>query len=211
MERLRIRIATDLHDDIGSSLSQIAILSEVARRKIENAGLETAGPLSDIAAVSGELVDSMSDIVWTINPKHDHLSNLEHRMRRFATDVLTGIGLEFRTTATQPDLRIGTDIRRQVFLIFKEAVNNVARHSGASLAEVEFSVAQEHLVLEIKDNGTGFDPSAGCEGNGLISIRKRASDLGGTAIFESQPDRGTILTLRVPLTYQCWWGRKSRK
>src|SRR5262249_26540398 len=96
VERLRIRIATDLHDDIGSGLSQIAILSEVARRKIENADLEAAGPLSDIAAVSGELVDSMSDIVWTINPKHDHLSNLEHRMRRFATDVLTarGIGLE---------------------------------------------------------------------------------------------------------------------
>jgi signal transduction histidine kinase len=76
---------------------------------------------------------------------------LEYRMRRFATDVLTagGIGLEFRATAAQSDLRIGSDIRRQVFLIFKEAVNNIARHSGASLATVEFSVAQEHLVLQV--------------------------------------------------------------
>jgi signal transduction histidine kinase len=155
----------------------------------------------------------MSDIVWAINPKHDHLSNLEHRMRRFATDVLTArsIGLEFRATGTQPDLRIGADIQRQVFLIFKEAVNNIARHSGASLATVDFGVTQEHLILQIMDNGTGFDPAAGCDGNGLVNIRKRAADLGGTALFESFSDRGTTLTLRVPFTYQCWWGRKSGK
>jgi streptogramin lyase/two-component sensor histidine kinase len=210
MERLRIRIATDLHDDIGSSLSQIAILSEVARRKIENADMHAAGQLSDIAAVSGELVDAMSDIVWAINPKHDHLSNLEHRMRRFATDVLTArsIGLEFQTSATQPDLRIGAGIRRQVFLIFKEAVNNIARHSSASVATVEFGLVQEHLVLQLKDNGTGFDPARSAEGNGLANIRKRASDLGGTAVFESLSDRGTTLTLRVPLTYQRWGGRR---
>jgi ligand-binding sensor domain-containing protein/signal transduction histidine kinase len=213
VERMRTRIATDLHDDIGSSLSQIAILSEVARRKIKNVDAQAAEPLSDIATVSGELVDAMSDIVWSINPKHDHLSNLEHRMRRFATDVLTarGIGLEFRTTATQAGLRIGTDIRRQVFLIFKEAVNNIARHSGASQATVEFSVAKEHLVLQVKDNGTGFDPTTGCNGNGLVNMRKRAADLGGTAVFESFSDRGTTLTLRVPFTYQYWWGRKSGK
>jgi ligand-binding sensor domain-containing protein/signal transduction histidine kinase len=213
VERLRIRIATDLHDDIGSSLSQIAILSEVARRKVENADLQAAGPLSDIATVSGELVDAMSDIVWAINPKHDHLSNLEHRMRRFATDVLTArnIGLEFRATAAQPDLRVGAYIRRQVFLIFKEAVNNIARHSRASLATVEFSVTQAHLVLQVTDDGIGFDPVAGCEGNGLVNMRKRASDLGGTAVFESLSDHGTTLTLRVPFTYQHWWGRKSGK
>jgi signal transduction histidine kinase/ligand-binding sensor domain-containing protein len=213
VERLRTRIATDLHDDIGSSLSQIAILSELARRKIENADLQAAGPLSDIAAVSGELVDAMSDIVWSINPKHDHVSNLEHRMRRFAADVLTArsIGLEFRATATQPDLRIGADIRRQIFLIFKEAVNNIARHSRASLAIVEFSVAQEHLVLQVTDNGTGFDPAGVAEGNGLFNIRKRASDLGGTVVFESLSNRGTTLTLRVPFTYKYWWGRKVGK
>jgi ligand-binding sensor domain-containing protein/signal transduction histidine kinase len=213
VERVRIRIATDLHDDIGSSLSQIAILSEVARQKIENADSQAVGPLSDIAMVSGELVDAMSDIVWSINPKHDHFSDLEHRMRRFATDVLTAcsIGLEFRVTVTQQDLRIGTDIRRQVFLIFKEAVNNIARHSGATLATVEFSVAQEHLVLQVTDNGTGFDAADGGDGNGLVNMRKRASDLGGTAVFKSLSGRGTNIALRVPLTYQHWWGQRIRK
>ena len=211
VERIRVRIATDLHDDIGSSLSQIAILSEVARRKIENADAQAAGPLSDIAAVSGELVDAMSDIVWSINPKHDHLSNLEYRMRRFATDVLTAcnIDLEFRVTAAQPDLRIGADTRRQIFLIFKEAVNNIARHSGASLAAVEFSVVQEHLVLQLTDNGTGFDSAAGCDGNGLFNMRKRASELRGTVVFESFLDHGTTLILRVPLTYQHWGVHKA--
>jgi ligand-binding sensor domain-containing protein len=211
IERMRARIATDLHDDIGSSLSQIAILSEVARRKIENTDARAAGPLTDIVTVSGELVDAMSDIVWSINPKHDHLSNLEYRMRRFATDVLTAckIDLEFRGTTTQPDLRVGADIRRQVFLIFKEAVNNIARHSGASLATAEFRVVQEHLVLQLTDDGTGFDSTAGWNGNGLFNMRKRALELGGTLVIESIPNHGTTLTLRVPLTYQHWWVRKA--
>ena len=213
VERIRTRIATDLHDDIGSSLSQIAILSEVARRSIENSEASASGPLSDITAVSGELVDSMSDIVWTINPKHDNLSNLEHRMRRFATDVLTArnIDLDFRTMGTQPDLRIGAELRRQVFLISKEAVNNIVRHSGASLTVMEFGVAEEHLVLRVTDDGIGFDPSVCVEGNGLVNIRKRALDLGGTAVFESLSNRGATLTLRVPLTYQRWGGRRIRK
>jgi len=213
VERVRTRIATDLHDDIGSSLSQIAILSEVAQRKIENGDTPGVRPLSEIATVSGELVDSMSDIVWAINPKHDHLSNLEHRMRRFATDVLSArnIDLEFRETAMQPDLRLGGEIRRQIFLIFKEAISNIARHSGASLAVVEFGVMQECLVLRVTDNGTGFDPAAGSDGNGLANMRKRASDLGGAATFESQSDRGTTITLRVPLTYQHWWGQRIRE
>jgi ligand-binding sensor domain-containing protein/signal transduction histidine kinase len=212
IERMRTRIATDLHDDIGSSLSQIAILSEVARRESEDAIPRAAKPLSEIAVVSGELVDALSDIVWAINPKHDHLSNLEHRMRRFATDVLTArnINLEFQATGIQPDLRIGADVRRQLFLIFKEAVNNIARHSGASLAEVEVSVAQEQLVLQVTDNGIGFDPGVNADGNGLANMRKRASDLGGTAVFKSLADQGTTFTLRMPLTYHCWWGRKSR-
>ncbi len=140
VERIRTRIATDLHDDIGSSLSQIAILSELAQRKLEGADPHAAGPLADIATVARELVDGMSDIVWAINPKHDHLSNLTRRMRRFAGDVLEArnIALEFRGLDTQPDLRVGADFRRQVFLIFKEAINNIVRHSDSTRAEVEF-------------------------------------------------------------------------
>ena len=217
VERIRVRIATDLHDDVGASLSQIAILSEVARRRIENADVQAASPLSEIAAVSSELVDAMSDIVWAINPKHDHLGNLEYRLRRFANDVLgaRNLNVEFRATAADPDLRIDADLRRQVLLIFKEAVNNIARHSGADQATVEFTVAQDSLLLRVVDNGKGFDPAAAADGNGLANIRKRASDLSAAVELESVLNQGTTLTLRVPLVHPYWgmgnpyriWGR----
>jgi signal transduction histidine kinase/streptogramin lyase len=213
VERVRTRIAADLHDDIGASLSQIAVLSEMARRTIKGADSRAVGPLAEIASMCGELVDAMSDIVWAINPKHDRLSNLEHRMRRFAGDVLSarGIDLEFQAGIGQDDLRVGADLRRQVFLIFKEAVNNIARHSGCSRARVEFKVVEDDLVLQVTDRGKGFDLSARAEGNGLMNIQKRTADLGGTVMFESAPSQGTTLRLRIPLAHQYWWGRARRR
>jgi signal transduction histidine kinase len=130
-------------------------------------------------------------------------------MRRFASDVMgaRNIDFEFRAPAACQDLRIGADVRRQVFLIFKEAVNNIARHSGSACAEVEFDVVADNLVLRLADNGKGFDPGACAAGNGLINIRKRVSELGGTVVLESALNHGTSLTLRVPLAHQNWWGR----
>jgi len=213
VERMRNRIAADLHDDIGASLSQIAIISEVARCRINGIDPRAAGPLSEISSMSSELVDAMSDIVWAINPKHDRLSNLEHRMRRFASDVLSarGIELDFQAGAGHDELRVGTDLRRQVFLIFKETVNNVARHSGCTRAEVEFKVVEDDLFLRVTDNGKGFYPFARAEGNGLLNIRKRAADLHGTVMLESAPNQGTTLKLHLPLPHQYWWGRNRRQ
>jgi signal transduction histidine kinase/ligand-binding sensor domain-containing protein len=205
---MRARIATDLHDDIGSTLTQIAIVSEVARRKAEGTCEQAAGPLSDIAAMSSELVDAMGDIVWAINPKHDHLSNLEHRMRRFAGDILSArnVDLEFCVPPEYEDFRISADIRRQVFLIFKEAVNNIVRHSYSTRAAVEFAVIEDDLTLRLSDNGRGFTPSA-VSGNGLVNMQKRAADLGGIVALESTPGKGTSLMLRIPLGPQKWWGK----
>jgi signal transduction histidine kinase len=198
LERVRTRIATDLHDDIGSSLSQIAILSEVAR-------LETGprpGLLSEIAAMSRELVDSMSDIVWTIKPENDHLSNLIFRMRRFATDVLGGsnIALHFHSSVEDGHLRTHTEMRREVYLIFKEAISNIARHSGAHRAAIELEVVKEDLILRIADNGYGFDPVSSNGGNGLRHMTKRAAGLGGRIEIRSSPGEGTTITLTVPVT-----------
>ncbi|HKF43973.1 MAG TPA: two-component regulator propeller domain-containing protein, partial [Thermoanaerobaculia bacterium] len=143
MANLRTRIATDLHDDIGAGLSQIAILSEVAQRPPETSGALATPPLSDIAGISRELVDSMSDIVWAINPEHDRMGNLVHRMRRFATDVLggQGIAMKFVSSVADEDLRIGADVRRQIYLIFKESIHNVVRHSRARNVEVSLDGA----------------------------------------------------------------------
>jgi ligand-binding sensor domain-containing protein/two-component sensor histidine kinase len=200
LERVRTRIASDLHDDIGSGLSRIAILSEVARHQV-NAEAPIGEPLAVIATASRDLVDSMSDIVWAINPNKDHLSDLVQRMRRFASDLFTARQIEFRFHAPGEDhaLKIGADVRRQVFLIFKEAVNNIARHSACTEAEIELRIEGGWIALRLADNGPGFDPAQLNEGQGLASMRGRAQGLGGELQINSNNGSGTTVLLRVPL------------
>jgi signal transduction histidine kinase len=200
LERIRTRIATDLHDDIGSSLSQVAILSEVVRRRIGESDPEINGPLSRIGVISRELVDSMSDIVWAINPAKDKLYFLAQRMREFASDVFMarGIQFDFRASNREYELVIGAEVRRQVFLIFKECVHNVIRHANCTHVEIEVRVGGGGLVVEVRDNGMGFEPLDATDGHGLASMRDRARQLEGT-IDVAADDGGTAVTLDVPL------------
>lgn len=202
LERVRKRIATDLHDDVGSSLTRISLLSEVVRRQVDHANPSVAAPLSSIAGLSRELVDSMSDIVWAINPTKDHLSDLSQRMRHFVSDVCTArqIDFKFRTPPADCDIAVGANIRREVFLLFKEAVNNMVRHSGCSEADLEFRLTDAGLVLRIRDNGRGFAVDAASDGHGLRSMRERTAGLGGHMEVESGPGAGSTLTFTIPLT-----------
>ena len=204
VERVRTRIASDLHDDIGSSLSQIAVLSEVLRTQASQKEKEFAKPLAQIARVSREAVDSMSDIVWAINPQRDHLHDLTRRMRRFASEIFPASGIEFSLMVPGPenDVRLGADIRRQVFMIFKEGVNNIVRHSQCSLANVELKIADHSLTLCLNDDGKGFDPNGVNEGNGLVSLRRRAKNLGGELEISSENGDGSTLTLTIPLSHR---------
>lgn len=208
LERVRTRIATDLHDDIGSCLTQIVVLSEVTRQRVSDDNKSLAEPLTKITQVSNELVEAMSDIVWAINPKKDHLSDLVQRMRRFASDIFASCEIRFnlRTPATDGQLQLGANVRRELFLIFKESVNNIAKHSGCTEAQVEFYPEADSLVLKLTDNGKGFDVATVSEhtrsskgGNGLISMRRRAQELGGSFEITSVSGQGTSTTLRVPL------------
>jgi signal transduction histidine kinase len=198
LERVRTRIATDLHDDIGSSLSQIAILSELANRQVGPSQPELSEPLNDIAGISRDLVDSMSEIVWAIDPERDHIDDLIHRMRRFASDVFSacGVRLEFHAPEAEQDWQMGADLRRQVFLIFKEAVHNVLRHSGATEVSIDLQVEHASLILKIADNGKGFDCIRDYDGHGLGSMRDRAQAVGGDVSIQSGVS-GTTVTLRV--------------
>src|SRR5262249_9047878 len=172
LERVRLRIAVDLHDDIGASLSQIAVLSEVARRR---AAGDIDQPLARIAATSREGGDAMSDIVWAINPQRDSLDDLTHRARRFANDVLAarGIRVSFVAPGDGAVRRVGLDLRRQLFLVFKEAVNNIARHADCTEASIEWRVDGSRFVLAVRDNGRGFDPAAAARGHALDSMNTR--------------------------------------
>jgi signal transduction histidine kinase/ligand-binding sensor domain-containing protein len=201
LEHVRRRIAADLHDDIGSNLTRISLLSEVAQRKIDGAQIPVKEQLSSIGKLSRELVDSMSEIVWAINPKRDHLSDLSQRMRHFASDLLSARQIEFRFPAGQlgPDLAVGANVRREFFLIFKEGVNNIVRHSACTEVEIRFLVEQDNLVLTLNDNGRGFDTNTSGSGHGLASMRGRIQSLGGTLEINSTPGQGTMLKCSIPL------------
>jgi len=204
LERVRTRIATDLHDDIGSSLTQIAIMSEVARK--QGGEHSAADPLGHIADLSRELVDSMSDIVWAINPKRDQLGDLAQRMRRFVSDVLEAADIEvvFRAPQHWKDMSLSADVRREVFLIFKESVNNIARHAECHQVEVVVDLRGNQLLVELRDDGRGFQTEQDDgHGHGLASMRERARRLGGALEVRSEPGHGTTVTLTVPL------GRKT--
>jgi signal transduction histidine kinase len=199
IERVRTRIATDLHDDIGSSLSQIAILSEVAHQR--TAGGIAGEPIERIGALSRELLDSIGDIVWAIQPHKDHLSDLKQRMHRFAADVLSARNVEIHWSAgdASRDFELNAELRRQVYLIFKESINNIARHSQATEAHIALLVVDRHLALEVTDNGCGIEPGTRRNGNGLESMKLRAARLGGELQFRSAAGQGTTILLRAPL------------
>jgi signal transduction histidine kinase/ligand-binding sensor domain-containing protein len=200
LEKVRTRIASDLHDDIGSSLSQIAILSEVAARDL-GAEAPTRDLLARIAAASRDTAASMGDIVWAINAGRDTLGDLVHRMRRVASDVFTArdIAFTFQAEVPREDAPLGADRRRQVFLLFKEAVHNAARHSGATRAEAAVTAEGGTLRVRLTDDGRGFDPGSAYDGHGLHSMHSRAQALGGDLRIDSAPGRGTTVTLTVPL------------
>jgi signal transduction histidine kinase len=213
MANMRTRIATDLHDDIGANLTRIALLSQVATRTSiavrllsgsSQGVLDIAaegGPLASIARIARESVSSMSDIVWAINPARETLLDLTRRMRQHADEIFTlrNIELRFDAPEARPDLRLGVDVRRDVLLIFKESVNNAARHAGCTRVEIDFRVERSRLLLRVADNGAGFDTSLESEGQGLMSMKRRARRLKGTLDLRSANGLGTTVTLTIPL------------
>jgi signal transduction histidine kinase len=168
-----------------------------------------AQPLQIISNVSNELVGTMSDIVWAINPQRDHLRDLTQRMRRFASDVLPakGIAFGFDAPPTESDLPLGTNLRREVFLIFKESLNNIVKHSNATRADIELNFSVEHLTLKIADNGSGFESEKNTRalfandrgGNGIFSMKRRAREMNGELEITSEVGKGAVVVLRLPL------------
>jgi len=202
VERLRTRIASDLHDDIGASLSRIAILSEVA--KVEAAAAPVRY-LEEIGEEARGLVDSMSDIVWAINPRADTLSSLVARLRKFAGGALEPLDvvLDFEVPPEAASVALAPEQRQHLFALLKEAVANIARHAGARRARLRLSLGRDRLVAEVADDGRGFSTLATEEaeeqGNGLRNMRRRAVALGGELHIESRPGEGTRLRLDMPL------------
>jgi len=197
IERVRMRIASDLHDGVGAGLSEIALMGEVWAR----AGSDGDGTAGTIAATSRRLVDSMSDIVWAINPEKDRVFSLSQRMRQHATAVLrnAGVTLRFQSIEEMHDRALDGGARRELLLAFQEMVNNAVKHAACSTVDVRMEVVGSSLLLQFEDDGRGFRMEEAEEGTGLSSLRRRAAQLGGVCEIRSRPGSGTRIALRVPL------------
>lgn len=213
LERVRTRIAADLHDDLGAGLSRVAILSEVVKRQVDvngggNPGGVAAAPLlTEIADSARGLLAATREIVWAIDPQRASLDNLAAQIRQFASDLLESqaIRWEFRVPEEMDRVKLDPEQRRQLLLIFKEALHNIERHSGCTTVSLSIALSHGCLAAEIRDDGRGFvvpavpsSPTNG-RGNGLANMRRRAAQLGGQLQVRAAPGQGTRLELTVPL------------
>jgi ligand-binding sensor domain-containing protein/signal transduction histidine kinase len=203
LQRIRQRVATDLHDDLGSSLSRISILTEVAKARVEQNDGEHL--LSEIGETARGLVDALSDSIWSIDPRRDDLQSLLSRARHFAAGLFDaqGVALDITATPAAASYRLDPQRRREIYLILKEALNNAAKHAGARRVAVIASLDGRSLRIDVSDDGKGFAPCEATEredgGRGMASMSERARRAGGALTVVSENGSGTRLSVAVPL------------
>lgn len=198
LERLRLRIANDLHDDVGSNLSAIAMVSRTLHHAPElSAG--TKRKLTEIYDTAILTSEGMRDLVWLIKPENDTLDDLFLRMKDTASTLLGEISFDFHDPDVPESKTIGIDFKRSVFLAFKEIITNVAKHSQASTVHILISLRDGLFEMVVRDNGKGFDTKTHKRGNGLQSLRKRAEHVGGSCTVTSESGRGTTVTFSATI------------
>lgn len=196
LERERARISQDMHDEVGATLTEIAILSELAKKMPE----EAQKHVQQISERSAEVIDSIGEIVWALNPKNDTLDNLIAYVRRYAVKYLSlaGINCKFVSPDDIPSMDLPTEVRRNLFLVIKEALHNIVKHSEATEVSVRVICIQDRLAISIVDNGRGFVMDERlASGNGLENMKKRIADIGGVYNIESASKKGTRVSIEV--------------
>lgn len=200
LEEMRNHIASDLHDDVGASLSNINILNELTRRNADNPA-KVNEYLSKASDDIRQVSEGISDIVWNINPRYDNLEHLFIRMKRYAADIMDAKNINYRIEFPEQvsDIKLEMDKRRDLYLLFKEAVNNLAKYSKARLAHIQLSISNNQLLLLVEDDGIGFNREQVIAGNGLENMQQRAGLLKGKLNISSKFNEGTRLKLEMPL------------
>ncbi|NTS41392.1 hypothetical protein HRG84_10795 [Flavisolibacter sp. BT320] len=201
MEKMRNHIAKDLHDDIGSTLSSINIMSRVLLQQAKNGVTDVAG-LQKIKDHSAAIMESMSDIVWAINPQNDTAEKMLYKMKEFAAEILDPLGIQyhFHENGDVGNLKLDPQKRRDLFLIFKESVNNAAKYSHCKNIAIHLSIAGNTIQLDVTDDGQGFDQQTVKKGNGLRNLQERSTAVGGTLQCISHTGAGTSVKLDLPIT-----------
>jgi signal transduction histidine kinase len=200
IERERSRIAQDLHDDLGTTLTQIGLLSALLERG-GNTPSEAQELTRQIRTRAREMVSALNEIVWAVNPKNDSLNETLGYFGNFAEQFLRSTPVRCRLDfpESMPDQALPSEVRHPLFLAFKEALNNAAKHANASELCITARQADRRVVIQVKDNGRGFDLSRrATSGNGLSNMRGRLEKLGGRCEVSSQPGRGTTIEFHLP-------------
>jgi signal transduction histidine kinase len=195
---LRDKIARDLHDDIGSTLSGINIFSKLALQRLNSGGGSSRELLEKISEKSENTLDALSDIVWSINTKNDGLNNFLAKAREYLAELLEvrEIAYKIEASAEMEHVKIGMDVRKEIYLIFKEAVYNAAKYAGCTCVTVTMTRRKDTCTLTICDNGQGFDVCNIPAGNGIENMRHRAKKIGAAFEIESRTGEGTTINLR---------------
>jgi len=197
LEHERTRISQDMHDDVGASLTRISILSELVKNNAETKG-ETKQWLGQISDTSREVMEEMNQIIWALNPKNDTLEGLIAYIRRFANEYLepTSISCAFNLPEAMTKLPLTVEVRRNIYLVIREALHNVVKHSDAKHVRISLKMNERNFKIAVKDDGKGFDPGKlEFPGNGLINMKKRMADIDGEFAVISIPGEGTEITL----------------
>lgn len=193
LQNMRNSIADDLHDDIGSTLSSISIMGELAKQQAPGA----SALLNSISESTTAMQENMSDIVWAIKSENDRFENILRRMNAFASEILDAksIALNFVCDETLATSRLSMKQCKNMYLFFKEAINNAARHTNATEVSVRIAKKSNHIEIAIEDNGKGFDVEQAYHGNGMTSLRRRGEELGGSVNIQSRINVGTYVQL----------------
>lgn len=195
-ERIRWQIAGDLHDDVGSSLSSIALVSENVRNALGDSH-PAHRELNAVTLAARQAAERLKDDVWVIKPGADSLESLLLKMKDASREVIGPLALSFRADPNRDSRQVPLAFRRNVLFIYKEALHNIVKHSGASSVEVVVELADGFFDLDVRDDGKGFDGEVARKGNGLFNMRARAAALKGDIVIHSEIDRGTHIHLRV--------------
>ena len=200
LQNIRMRISRDLHDDIGSTLSSINMISSMANKLVVD-GNKSSRHFKTISSASQQAMELMNDIVWSINPKNDQVEMIVIRIRQYASEILEAAGIDFSLEIDEACKQVVLPVekKKDFYLVFKEAVNNLAKYSKASKVHITIGYHNSFLSLEIEDNGRGFDDSEKFPGNGLKNMRARATQLNAELTINAESGRGTKISLIIPI------------
>jgi anti-sigma regulatory factor (Ser/Thr protein kinase) len=199
-EQIRSEISRNLHDEVGSTLTNISLTSLLAKKQLPNEG-PVHRILDRIYEDSQSVSEAMRDIVWSINPKIDTLGESLPRMLRYSSELLEAEDIEVKAEIASDieQVKLTMQQRRDLYMIFKEAVNNLAKHSKATEVSIRFHLVNNKIVMIIADNGVGFDMNAPLINNGLRNMRERAKNHRWLLHLLSEPGAGTTITLTTQI------------